>query len=215
MINTLRDYYPNSIPEVLTTSGGLAEKVSPDGALLPFPGNTVVFLLEDSVRQALCEIRDALYEACGYLFAERLETPTFHVTLHDLANGALLPEKKKMAAKAARILDEIRAEQLPPIPMKATWTFNMVNTSIVLGLEPDGDAAWEQLDGLYERFQQVRPLPYALTPHITLAYFLPGVYERTDTLRRAMKPIDLRFELDPQKLVLQDFDHMNAYQTVY
>lgn len=215
MINTLSDYYPHSIPEVLSTSGGLREKVGPEGDLLPFPGNTVVFLLDEDTKMALQAVQARLHDRCGQMLAQPLEISTFHMTLHDLANGDLLPKRREMAAQAKIALDEIRVEALPPIPMKATWTFNMVSTSIVLGLEPDGEAAWAQLDRLYERFQQIRPLSYALTPHITMAYFRPGVYEDTAPLRQAVGPVDLRVDLDMAKLVLQDFDHMNAYRTVY
>ncbi len=215
MINILSDHYPNSIPEVLTTSGGLREKVDAQGNLLPFPGNTVVFLLDDGTKKVLHQVQAQLHEQCGNMLAQPLEIGTFHMTLHDLANGDLLPQREKMAAQARLALDEIRNADWPSIPMKATWTFNMVSTSIVLGLEPDGEAAWAQLDALYERFQKIRPLPYALTPHITMAYFRPGVYEDTSELRQAVGPVDLRVELDVNNLVLQDFDHMNAYHTRY
>jgi hypothetical protein len=215
MINILSDYYPHSIPEVLTTAGGLGDKVDSNGKLLPFAGNTVVFLLDNATKAALQKVQSELHRQCGDMLAEPLVPSTFHMTLHDLANGPVLSQREEMAKQAMTALDEIRAAQLPPIPMKATWTFNMVSTSIVLGLEPDGDAAWEQLDRLYQRFQQVRPLSYALTPHITMAYFRPGVYGDTARLRQAVGPVELSVELDMQKLVLQDFDHMNAYRTVY
>ena len=215
MINILSDYYDKSIPEVLTTSGGLRDKVNSQGKLLPFPGNTVVFLLDSDTKVALQGVQNRLHDLCGDILAEPLKMSTFHMTLHDLANGELLPQQEEMAAQAKAALDEIRASKLPPIPMKATWTFNMVSTSIVLGLEPEGKEAWARLDGLYERFQQIRPLSYALTPHITMAYFRPGVYEDTAALAQAVGPVDLKVELDIKNLVLQNFDHMNAYYTVY
>ena len=215
MINILSDYYSNSIPEVLITSGGLKEKVDLQGNLLPFPGNTVVFLLDEETKTALRRVQTRLHERCGRMLAQPLEMSTFHMTLHDLANGDLLAQREEMAAQAKVALDEIRTSNLPPIPMKATWTFNMIRTSIVLGLEPEGEAAWAQLDALYERFQKIRPLSYALTPHITMAYFRPGVYEDTSALRQAVGAVDLSVELDLNKLVLQNFDHMNAYHTIY
>ena len=215
MINTLSDYYSHSIPGVLTTSKGLGDKVDSNGKLLPFPGNTVVFLLNPDTKAALQKVQAQLHRQCGDMLAEPLEMSTFHMTLHDLANGDLLSQQEEMAAQAKIALDEIRNAHIPPIPMKATWTFNMVSTSIVLGLEPMGTEAWEQLDSLYERFQQIRPLGYALTPHITMAYFRPGVYENTGALRQAVGPVDLKLELDIKNLVLQNFDHMNAYHTIY
>lgn len=217
MIDTLPNYYPDSISDVLKTAGGLEDKVRSDGTLLPFPGNTVVFLLDEPCKNILAQIRDRLYENCAPMLAETLKTDTFHITLHDLANGSLLPQREQMASQATEILRALRANPFAPIPMRATWCFNMVNTSIVLGLEPENDEAWQTLDDLYDRFQQVRNLPYALTPHITLAYFRPGVYTHAQTaiLRQAMGAVDLRLTLEPDRLVLQDFDHMNAYKTVY
>lgn len=215
MINILSDYYPHSIPEVLSTSAGLKEKVDATGKLLPFQGNTVVFLLDENTKVGLQSVQARLHEMCGHMLAEPLQRSTFHMTLHDLANGELLPQRLQMAQQAKLALDEIRGLALPSIPMRATWTFNMVSTSIVLGLEPANENAWSQLDRLYERFQKVRPLGYALTPHITMAYFRPGVYEDTAVLRQAVGPVELEVELDMGKLVLQDFDHMNAYHTVY
>lgn len=216
MIDTLSHYYPHSVPETLETAAALAQKVGPDGALLPFPGNTVVFLLDDETKQAITPIQDALYAQCGDLLAEKLTPDTFHMTLHDLANGELLPQRERMADHAKAILAEIRASDFAPIPMNATWSFNMVNTSIVLGLEPATKDARNRLDALYACFQQVRPLPYALTPHITLAYFRPGRYDspQTQRLREALGPAALTLTLDVRSLVLQDFDHMNAYRTV-
>ena len=217
MINTLNDYYQNSVPEVLETSAGLREKVNSEGSLLPFPGNTVVFLLDGDTKDAIRSIQDFLQEHCGSLLAQRLDPDTFHMTLHDLANGPVLHQRGEMAAQAKTILDMIRATPAAPIPMTATWSFNMVNTSIVLGLEPATKDAWNRLDDLYMQFQQVRNLPYALTPHITLAYFRPGCYgpEQTARLRAALGPIDLTMELQLSELVLQEFADMNHYTTIY
>ena len=52
MLNLLYDYIQRSLPEDgrLHTSAGLAKKVSPEGRLLPFYGNTLVFLLPEGVR---------------------------------------------------------------------------------------------------------------------------------------------------------------------
>lgn len=217
MLNILYDHFPHSVSEYLETAPGLLAKVSPQGQLLPFSGNTVVFLLRQETKQRLQQIQTRLHQQCGEILAQPLAPDTFHMTLHDLANGDLLSRQEEMAAQARKCLDELRAADLPAIPMQATWTFNMVNTSIVLGLEPAVEEAWQQLSGLYLHFQQVRNLPYALTPHITMAYFRPGCYgpEQTALLRDALGPVDLTVELQPSDLVLQNFADMNTYTTVY
>lgn len=217
MLNTLRDCRENSVPAILNTAPGLAAKVGRDGELLPFPGNTVVFLLEEGEKTKLQQLQEALYRHCGALLAQRLHPETFHMTLHDLANGDTLGQREEMAARASEILASIRQEPKTGIPMKAVCTFNMVNTSVVLLLEPADHRAWQQLDDLYWQFQQVHTLPYALTPHITLAYFRPGCYGpgETDILRKALRQVSLEIALSTDALVLQDFETMNDYKTVY
>lgn len=217
MLNTLRDCREHSVPAILNTAPGLAAKVGRDGALLPFPGNTVVFLLEEGEKAQLQKLQEELYRHCGHLLAQPLHPETFHMTLHDLANGDCLGQKAQMAAGACEILDAVRWKPKAIIPMKAACTFNMVNTSVVLLLEPATEQAWQQLDELYLQFQQVRHLPYALTPHITLAYFLPGCYnaEETDVLRSALGQVTLEISLSTASLVLQNFETMNDYRTVY
>lgn len=217
MLNTLPDCRDHSVPEILNTSPGLTAKVGSEGKLLPFPGNTVVFLLDEDVKASLQRLQEELYQRCGKLLAEPLRLKTFHMTLHDLANGNCLDQRAQMAAQAAGILDTLRRKPVMTIPMKAVCTFNMVNTSIVLLLEPVNEQAWQQLDDLYLQLQQVRELPYALTPHITLAYFRPGCYagEETEVLRSALRHVDLELSLSTGALVLQDFESMNDYRTVY
>ena len=219
MLNLLYDYIQRSLPEDgrLHTSAGLAKKVSPEGRLLPFYGNTLVFLLPEGVRSALAQLRDGLYAAAPELFAEKLREESFHVTLHDLANsadpaeaGALMPGA---AARAREILR--RFGPFGPIAMRGTWTFNMVNTSIVLGLEPCCAPGHERLSALYEALEGAVRLGYALTPHVTLAYFRPGEYgpELTGRLRAALGPAPIELELREENLVLQRFTDMNSYFT--
>ena len=100
--------------------------------------------------------------------------------------------------------------------MKTTWIFNMVNTSIVLGLAPADPETEARLCYMYARLNAVVPLDYPLCPHITLAYFRPGVYGREDlaALRTALTPASLEITLDMENLVLQTFTDMNNYQTV-
>jgi hypothetical protein len=102
------------------------------------------------------------------------------------------------------------------LKMKTTWLFNMVNTSIVLGLSPADEESRKQLDEMYMTLEKVVPLGYALTPHITMAYFRPGTYsqEQVQRLTSALKAVDLDITLRMQDLVFQNFTDMNHYETV-
>jgi hypothetical protein len=221
MINTLKDYVSDSLPQTggFTTNANLVKKVDASGKLLPFFGNTVVFLLDDEAKRALKAVQDSLYAAAPEALAEPLPEESFHLTAHDLANAPEnTPElQAKMAEAAEKTLPLVR-DVLPkkPIQMKATWAFNMVGVSIVVGWEPADDESCAALDKLYTTLEQVVPLGYALCPHITLAYFRPGVYEQeaVDRLRAALQPVDLTLELKPENLVLQNFESMSDYKTV-
>jgi len=220
MINILEDYIWRSIPEeAFCTNPNLRKKADEDGKILPYKGNTVVFLLDEDIKDFLAELQEELYQAVPQMFSEKLERETFHMTLHSLADGH--PEEEGLAErmeeaekKARQIL--ARWKDAPPLRMKATWMFNMVHTSIVLGLMPDGeDGSWQRLDELYCALQEAAPLG-DLCPHITLAYYRPGVYseEEAEQLRRALHPVEKEVMLRMENLVIQNFDDMNHYRTV-
>lgn len=221
MINTLDHYICDSLPHRgdFTTNPNLEKKVDDRGNLLPFVGNTVVFLLNDETKSRLRDLQEGLYAAAPDMLAEKLQMPTFHMTLHDLANGTPdnpeLPERmERTEAGAGEILR--RFADRTPLRMKTTWLFNMVNTSIVLGLAPaDGDT-WQRLDDMYTALEAVVPLGYGLTPHITMAYFRPGTYtqEQVAALRNALTQVDMEVTLSMEDLVLQNFSDMNHYTTV-
>jgi hypothetical protein len=218
MLNLLFEYIPNSIclDSDFSTNQNLTKKVAPDGSFLRFLGNTVVFLLDDEVKEKLSGLQDRLYAAGASVLAHRIEKQTMHMTLHDLVNSpeetpALHAKMEETARKVLPLLERWRND--PPIRMRATWMFNMVNTSIVLGLAPADEGDYARLDDLYCALEQVLPLGYGLTPHITLAYFLPGTYSpgQMQTLREALSPVDLEINLRMEDLVLQTFSDMNHY----
>lgn len=221
MINTLDDYICNSMPlwGGFTTNPNLCRKVDAEGNLLPFMGNTAVFLLDDDTKESLRRLQEELYRAAPEMLAKPLQMDTFHMTLHDLANGT--PEQpgleEAMGAareKAAQILPRWRKEA--PLRMHTTWLFNMVNTSIVLGLAPTDEDSRNRLDEMYMALEAVVPLGYALTPHITMGYFRPGNYspEQVRRLSGALRSVDLQITLDMKRLVLQEFRDMNHYETI-
>ena len=97
MLNILEDYISRSMPEWgdFETSPGLRRKVNEQGELLPFLGNTTVFLLEEQDKRRLEQLRQGLYLAAPDMLAQPLGEDTLHRTLHDLANGA--PEQAGLA----------------------------------------------------------------------------------------------------------------------
>lgn len=221
MINTLDDYVCNSMPQWgdFTTNPNLRKKVDDKGNLLPFVGNTVVFLLDDDTKEQLRQLQEELYRAAPNMLAKPLQMSTFHMTLHDLANGT--PDQPGLRDYMS-YTQEWASQILPgwknatPLRMRTTWLFNMVNTSIVLGLVPADEESWHRLDDMYMALEDVVPLGYALTPHITMSYFLPGTYnqEQIQRLSSAFRKVDLEITLDTKRLVFQEFSDMNHYDTI-
>ena len=220
MLNLLEDYIYRSLPEwdPLYTNPNLPQKVNNYGEFLPFYGNTVVFDLSSQTKLALQDLQEELYLAAGWMLSEKLAPSTFHMTLHDLVND---PERTEtlmahMAAaeeQAKKIMSQWKDQ--PPLEMKGTWVFNMVNSSLVLGLKPASEDSRIRLENMYQALESVVPLNYPLCPHITLAYYKPGIYTWYDvySLREVLHPVELDVTLDPAKLFYQEFTDMNHYET--
>ena len=220
-INTLDDYVSSSLPGQgdFVTRPGLLQKVDVQGRFLPFAGNTVVFLLDEQTKHCLKTLQDELYGRAGALLAQRLDSAAFHITAHDLCSSGTHPEQLSRQMQTARdktlpILERYRRQ--PPLTMQATWLFNMVNTSVVLGFRPADADSENRLSALYQALETVVPLGYALTPHVTMAYFRPGCYgqHQLAPLKEALHAVGLSVTLPMEGLVYQTFSDMNHYQTL-
>lgn len=220
MINLLDDYIWRSLPmqSNFFTHPDLCKKVDIKGKILPFYGNTVVFDLDEATKKVLLCLQEELYRKAGWMLAQKLDSATFHMTLHDLMNAPELTDDlqyrmQEAEVKAKPILESWKEQS--PLRMKATWLFNMVNTSIVLGLAPSDEETWYRLDKMYTELDSVVHLGYALTPHITMAYYKPGTYTQYDLnyLRQALHPVELAVELRMEKLHYQVFQNMNHYES--
>jgi hypothetical protein len=217
MIHTLDDYICRSIDPMqpFSTNPNLTKKVDENGDFLPFMGNTVVYDLDEDVKRRLTLLQKELYDCGGQVLSQQLDSSTFHMTLHDLVNGqpedSLRTRMQKIEPMVKNILGDWKDHE--PISMEATWMFNMVSTSIVLGLKPADPDSYARLDAMYGKLEEVIPLGYPLCPHITLAYFRPGVYapEQIQGLCRRLRAVDLRVALKAENLVFQNFAHMNHY----
>ncbi len=86
----------------------------------------------------------------------------------------------------------------------------MVNTSMVLGFEPADERNCQVLMELYELFQQVVWLDYPLTPHVTLAYFKPGMLGEEQICRLQ----DMIDSVNERERIMADiYGSMLHYQT--
>ena len=199
----------------------LVEKVAPDGRLLPFFGNTMIFDLPQDVQLDIARLQLLLHHRCAAMLAQPLAPATLHMTLHDLLNGvgasALEAPVRRTGEQAKALLAELRAAGLPAVHLTATAAFNMTGGSVCLGFAPNTEADCALLMGMHARFQEVVPLDYPLTPHVTLAYFKPGVYgpEAVAALDAALGEINalpkVRLTLTAEALHYYRFQDMNTY----
>lgn len=202
------------------TAEGLRKKADENGKMRKFIGNTTVFLLNDrDFKDRAAYFQQVLYTMCHGMLSEKLADATFHMTLHDFMNG--LPEEapqeeiKKLGDKIKKLLTEIRKNPFK-INLRSTWAFNMVNTSVVLGLEPCTQSDWDILTDIYRKVDEVYRLNYPFTPHVTLAYFKPGTYSgrEIEKLRYTLESLSeekLPVTVTEKDLVYQTFEDMNSY----
>ncbi len=201
----------------------ISKKVNPDNTFRNFYGDTAVFELEASVKEKMAEYTAFLYQAAPDCFCERLAPSTFHVTLHDLSNAPVLqdvaPEVFENEIKVIGQIHQIRKYKKTGMKMKSKAVFNMVDTSLVLGVYPAGEEDYRTIMELYHIFEEVKRLPYPFTPHITLAYYnVHGFDVQTArNLERAVRQLndqELAFELSTEQLYYQKFRSMNEYVNV-
>ncbi len=204
-------------------SGSIVLKVDEDNRFRPFFGDTVVFNLDDATKKKLEKIVDSINAVVPECFCERLVPNTFHMTLHDLSNSPVLEdvavELFNNELKAKKIAEKI-AEQ--KIKMKSKYIFNMVNTSLVMGLYPTDEEEYTKLMDLYYLFDDVKELGYPLTPHITLGYYNVDGFsvESARKLETIVKELnankmEIEIELDTKELLYQKFVSMNDYINIF
>ncbi|MDE7463462.1 MAG: hypothetical protein K2M48_00390, partial [Clostridiales bacterium] len=143
----------------------------------------MVFALDDGIKAKLEEYVDILYSAVPQCFCERLVSNTFHVTLHDLSNSPNLSDvAEELFHNELKIIEakrRIQARGEVDIRLKSKYVFNMVDTSLVLGLYPATERDYADLMELYSIIDGVKKLSYPLTPHITLAYYNVSGFDKT------------------------------------
>ena len=206
---------------VFETNQNLRLKVNEEGKFLPFSGDTVSFDLNDDIKQYVGQIQTILYQNCRDMLATPIRQSSFHVTLHDLSSGTLESGLKNQMEKnrkaAEQILQNRERKKTSPLRVRTVSVFNMVNTSVVLGLEPEDEESCGRLMELYECFQKIVLLNYPLTLHITLGYYRPGKYPESHIkylggiFNDLNQKIRSGFCLNEEKLVYARFTDMNHY----
>lgn len=199
----------------------ISQKVNNDNTFKNFYGDTIVFALDTITKEKLTEYVDLLYRSAPECFCERFDPNTFHVTLHDLSNSPSLHdvaeelfENECSVIEKKKVLQNYRNTK---IKMKSTYIFNMVNTSLVLGLIPVDEDNYCRLMDLYSIFESVQKLNYLFTPHITLAYYnvngfdLQAARSLENIVYQQNTNFKMELELRVDYLYYQKFKSMNYY----
>ncbi len=223
--------------DAITLNPNCWKKVNERGEFKSFYGDTLVYLLDDNVKKTCKYLQNELYKHCSDAFAEPLSEDTFHLTLHDLNNNEnaylVYPFMEETEIKVRKAMSLLLRDKTV-IHLKSTRIINMVNTSLVLCFEPETEEDCQTLMNYYELFQQIVPLSYPLTPHITLAYFNAAFdsfdehfnfrksyisKEYADKLKTVIDTLNqmesIHLELSVFDLAYQHFSSMNHYTTKF
>jgi len=213
--------------EPFEVSPSLSDKVGPDNRFRPFFGDTSVFDLDGADKAYLDGLIGRLYSECGECFCERLERGCLHLTLHDLSSSPHFELVRELLRErgeyfAANPLRGGETGFCKPVVMKAKSILNMVNISLVLGLYPADEENYLRLCALYEEMEKISPLPYPMTPHITLAYYGCGGFGAKSAagLKKTVRELNERIGekdifLRPENLFYEHFFSMNIYKKIH
>ena len=168
-------------------AASLSNKVNSDGSYASYPGSTVVFRPGKQCLQVVQMMQKVLLYKLkdSNMLAAPLPASTIHMTLHDLVSPELCKDeaeyKNKLVTstgKAVAVVNSIRKEYAGrKITLVADRIVNMASKSLVMLLKPRTEEEYGLLLEMYHRFDTVQDLPYPLIPHITLAYFKPGMLD--------------------------------------
>lgn len=208
--------------EYFHANPSVAQKVDWDNHFQPFYGDTVVFNLNESTKTVLAEYVEQIYQTASECFCDRLISSTFHMTLHDLSNSPNLYEvASEVFENELKVVEKLsQTKKYKTIKMKSKYIFNMVGTSLVMGLYPVDEGQYQKLMELYELFNDIKPLSYPLTPHITLGYYnVHGFHPKSARkLEHVVRELNYReaieIELEIENLYYQKFKSMNDYRNI-
>lgn len=201
----------------------LNDKFYTDKTFKKFYGDTVVFDLDTKQKNKISDIVEYLYAEVPDCFCQKLNSDTFHMTLHDLSNSCSLGNiSDDLFLNEIRLLQKLKKEKIKneTIKMKSNYIINMMNTSLVLALNPINEEEYNKLFELYNLVDTVKNLPYPFTPHITLSYFNPNGFSKFNmnklicTVNEINKKT-LEFDISTNRLFYQKFTDMNTYINIF
>lgn len=207
--------------EKFEPSNSVQTKVLDNKKFSKFIGDTVTFGLDNKMKKFIFDwYIKPLYQVAPQCFAEKLKEHTLHMTLHDLnatstEDADVLMNMFETEVLMTSLIDKLKTKP-QTVNMVTTCTFNMVNTSVVLGLRPKDEEDYEKLMHFYCHIERIHKLPYLLTPHITLAYFNRDTFEgealrEIERVMNYLNRASFEIPLSTERLYYQKFVSMNDY----
>ena len=198
-------------------------KVNKDNSFKNFYGDAVVFDLDSEIKNKITNIIDMLYDKVPECFCEKIISDTIHMTLHDLSNSPTLSDvSQDIFNNEINLINKLTTVKIKhkSIRMKTKFIFNMVNTSLVLGLYPVNEDEYIKLIDLYGLVDEIKELPYPFTPHITLAYYNSFGFSveskrKLEAVVNSLNKETFLIELDTDNLYYQKFTNMNNYINIF
>lgn len=188
----------------------------------PFYGSTIMYDLDKGTKLWIEELATRLHDELGEGLAQALPTQSFHLTLHDLRahpqlnaiNDTLFWESREIPS----LLEKARSHGA--ISMRVNAVFNLMNTSVVIGLVPATEDDCERALTARATFDSCVPsAPF--TPHITLAYYRPDSAHPIDPshYRALLEELTASYasrtiSCEPEKLSYAYFSDMCTYWPV-
>ena len=221
----VRSFQINSVPDEprFGLPVSLQEKVAQrTGALRPYYGNTVAYLLSDGARDLVGSAVNELNSRFGESLSLPLPLETAHMTLHDLyASPDRAHVARQIDASTAIVVDAVaKARAIGAIYTECTAVFNLMNTSVAIGLRAADQDEHRKLQAARHLFDKIVPSGQ-YTPHITLAYYRPSAPTLLppEEFRDALKDLTEGLAgapvvLEPDRLHAMCFSSMKEYWTV-
>lgn len=220
----------NLIPCNWKVSPKLIEKITEDGEMKEFFGDTSVIRLEETDIEKCRKLQAMLLEQNGDMFVKILPK-TFHVTIHAFNNANNVKESKSNLENVVKKTQAIVKEEFVRIckeyggrKVKMRSIGISINTAkdvVSIKFIPSKEADYDLLIDLFNRFENIHPLKSFFVPHVSLAYFklkkydeneIKRIYERLKVLNNEN---DIEIELDIDNFVYQHHYHMNDFVDIF
>jgi hypothetical protein len=203
----------------------LADKITPEGKLKPFYGDTTIIFTTEEQYKPLFEIKEKLEEGFGDILADSLDNDQLHMTMHDLSNGmdedGLRSRLKHNRVKTELVLNELdnffeTNPKLRYVKMKMNLVYPSGNIAVLAAMHPVSILDFNVLMNVYNMFNSVIELDYIFRPHITLGYFKPlnldkDVLKKLAEFMMEQSRTDITVTVDLKKIVYKRFYDMNHY----